>query len=97
MTINYYKMGQKVRCTVNFKVNNVLTDPTVVTCKVKDPSGNVVPYVYGTDAELVKDSTGIYHVDVVTDEKKQWNVRFEGTGTCTAVEESAFGVRSVFS
>jgi hypothetical protein len=97
MTINYYKLGQKVRCTVNFKVSSVLTDPTTVTCKVMDPGKNVVTYVYGTDAALVKDSTGIYHVDVTTDEKKQWNFRFEGTGTCVAVEESEFGVRSVFT
>lgn len=97
MTINYYKLGQKVRCTVNFKVNGTLTDPTTVRCKVKDPSGNVTTYVYGTDAELVRESTGVYHVDVVTDEKRQWHFRFEGTGTCTAVEESSFGVRTVFS
>lgn len=95
--MNYYKLGQKVRLIVNFKVNGVLTDPTTVTCKIMDPSKNVTTYIYGTDAALVKDSTGIYHVDVVTDEKKQWNYRFEGTGVCTAVEESAFGVQTVFS
>ena len=97
MTINYYKLGQKVRCTVTFTVDGVLTNPTTVTAKIKDPSGNVTTYVYGTDAALVRDSTGVYHVDVVTDKKRQWHFRFEGTGTCTAVEESAFGVRTVFS
>jgi hypothetical protein len=94
--MNYYKLGQKVRLIVNFKVNGVLTDPTTVTCKIMDPSKNVTTYVYGADAALVKDSIGVYHVDVITDEKKQWNYRFEGTGVCTAVEESAFGVQSVF-
>jgi hypothetical protein len=97
MTINYYKLGQKVRCTVNFTVSGVLTDPTTVTCKVMDPSGNVLTYAYPAAPELVKESTGIYHIDVIADEKKQWNFRFEGTGTCTAVEESTFGVRTVFS
>ena len=96
MTINLYKQGQKVRCSVDFKVNGVLTDPTTVTCKVKDPSGTVTTYVYGTDAALVKDAVGQYHVDVITDEKAEWNFRFEGTGTCTAVEEQAFNVTTVF-
>lgn len=95
--INYYKLGQKVRCKVSFKVNGTLTDPTTVTAKIKAPSGNVSTYVYGTDAELVRESTGVYHVDVVTDEKRQWYFRFEGTGTCTAVEEKAFGARTAFS
>lgn len=96
MTINYYKKGQKVRVTCLFKVAGVLTDPTTVTCKVMDPSRNVTTYVYGTDAALVKDSIGTYHVDIVTDETKEWNFRFEGTGTCVAVEESTFGVGTVF-
>jgi hypothetical protein len=94
--MNYYKLGQKVRCIVNFKVNNILTDPTAVTCKVMNPSKQIDTYVFGTNGELVKDSTGIYHLDVVVDEKKQWNVRFEGTGVCTAVEEISFGVQSAF-
>lgn len=96
MSINIYVTGQKVRCSVAFTVSGVATDPTTVTCKIKDPSGNVSTYVYGTDAELVKDSTGNYHVDVITDEDKQWHFRFEGTGTCVAVEESSFRARSVF-
>ncbi len=96
MTLNIYKNGQKVRCSVAFTVSGVATDPTTVTCKVKDPSGNVTTYVYGTDAALVKDSTGNYHVDVTTDENKQWYFRFEGTGACVAVEESSFRVNSVF-
>jgi len=95
--INLYKKGQKVRCSVDFKVADVLTNPTTVTFKSKKPSGTVTTLVYGTDADLVRDATGQYHADVVTDEKGEWNFRFEGTGTCTAVEEAAFTVTSVFS
>lgn len=95
--IDLYKKGQKVRCSVEFKVDSVLTDPTTVTFKYKKPSGTITTLVYGTDAAVVKDATGKYHVDVTTDEKNEWNFRFEGTGTCTAVEEAAFNVTSVFS
>jgi uncharacterized protein YfaS (alpha-2-macroglobulin family) len=96
MTIHIYKKGQKVRCDVTFKVADVLTDPSAVTARVKSPNGTIVTYVYLTDAALVKDSTGAYHVDVTTTENGEWHFRFEGTGVCTAVEEAAFQVRSVF-
>jgi uncharacterized protein YfaS (alpha-2-macroglobulin family) len=95
--INLYKKGQKVRCSVNFKVADVLTDPTTVTFKSKKPSGTITPLVYLTDVAVVKDAVGQYHVDVTTDEKGEWNFRFEGTGTCVAVEEAAFNVTTVFS
>jgi hypothetical protein len=96
MTINLYTKGQKVRCVVSFTVDGTLTDPTTVTFKSMDPGGNVSIFVYGTDNELVKDSTGIYYADVITDENGEWNFRFEGTGACEAVEEQAFNVTSVF-
>ncbi len=96
MTINTYRKGQKVRCVAGFAVSGMPTDPTTVTAKVKKPSGTVTTYVYGTDAALVKDSTGNYHIDVTSDEKSEWNFRFEGTGTCAAVEEQAFNVTTVF-
>ena len=96
MTINIYKLGQRVRCAVTFTVSSTNTDPTTVKAKVKDPSGTVTTYTYGTDAALVKDATGQYHLDVDTDENGEWHFRFEGTGACTAVEESSFYVHSNF-
>lgn len=90
MTINTYRKGQKVRVTCQFKVNGTLTDPTTVTCKVMDPSRNI------STPTPVNQSVGIYYVDIVTDENKEWNVRFEGTGACVAVEELTFTVMSAF-
>lgn len=97
MSVNIYKKGQKVRISVAFTVDGVATDPTTVTAKIKDPSGNQSTYVYGTDAEVVRESTGNYYVEETTDENKLWHYRFEGTGACEAVEEGAFRVRSAFS
>lgn len=96
MSMNIYKTGQKVRVSVTFTVNDVATDPTAVVCKIKDPGGNVTTFTYGVDAEVVKDSTGVYHVDVTTDENRIWYYRFEGSGSCTAVEEAGFLARSNF-
>lgn len=102
MTIHVYKKGQKVQARCEFKVWDtetaawVLTDPTTVTCKVRPPSGSVSAYVYGTDAALGKESTGVYVLDLVTNATGEWFFRFEGTGACVAVEESAFKVKTAF-
>ena len=47
----------------------------------KDPSGNTTSLTYGVDAALVKDSTGVYHVDVDADEVGWWHYRVYSTGT----------------
>jgi hypothetical protein len=94
--INLYKKGQKVRCSVDFRVDEVLTDPSIVNFKFKKPSGGLTMWVYGTDIAVVRESTGLYYADVITDEKGEWSFRFEGTGICTAVEEASFNVTTLF-
>lgn len=102
MTINYYKKGQKIRITCIFQVWNEETqewervDPTTVICKIMHPNQQVDIYRYGVDDELVRESVGDYHLDVVGSEVEEWPYRFEGTGTCEAVEEGVFGIRTLF-
>ena len=51
-------------------------------------------YTYGSDAALVRDSTGHFHVDIDTNESSgviKW--RFYSTGTGQAAQESSFYVR----
>jgi hypothetical protein len=88
--INYYKQGQRVRVTCSFRVDGVATDPTSVTCKIMDPTRSV------STPTVSKSATGVYYVDVIANKRGEWNVRFEGTGACTAVEEIAFGTETVF-
>lgn len=59
-------------------------DPTGVFAKYRDPSGNVDTLEYGVDAELVKDSTGNYHVDIPADEAGWFIYYFYSTGTGAA-------------
>lgn len=101
--MNTYKKGQKVRTkATSFQVYDentdtwVPTDPTTVTCVIKSPDGTETEYVYGTDAELVRDGVGVYHLDLVADQNKRWYYRYAGTGVCEAVEEGSFLVRSAF-
>ena len=90
-----YDKGDKVRFTAVFKnIAEELTDPTTVTVKIKDPSGNSSTYVYGTDLEVVKDSTGTYHIDMDIDETGIWHYRWEGAGVIKTAEESSFTVRT---
>jgi len=61
-------------------------DPSKLHFYYKDPSGGpavgvkghlATPYVYGTDAEIVKDSTGHYHIDLPATIAGDWRYRWK--------------------
>jgi hypothetical protein len=89
---NTHDLGDLCRVTAEF--TNVVTeaalDPTVVKLSFKDPSDNVTTWIYGTDAEIVKDSTGNYHADIDCDEAGTWYYRWWSTGTGQAADEASF-------
>lgn len=93
MTKNAYDIGDLVRCTGTFAASGSNVNPAAVMFKVKKPSGTVVTYTYGTDAALVRDSTGVYHVDVDATEAGEWTYRFWSTGTGQAAAEGQFLVK----
>lgn len=93
MSLSNYQKGDLVRLSAAFTVGTVATDPTTVTCTVRDPSGTE------TTPAPTKDSTGNYHVDVDLTAAKSgvWVYGFTGSGACQAamvgeffVEPSAF-------
>lgn len=94
--MNQYYVGDSVRVSTStvFQDSGATpADPDVVTGKFKDPSGNVTTYVYGTDAELVKDGTGNYHFDIDIDEAGVWWYRIAGetsAGLLRGADEGAF-------
>ena len=91
---NTYDVGDLVRCVGVFADSEAAAiDPTTVTFKVREPSGDVVAYVYSTDAEVVRDGEGNYHVDVSATEAGTWHYRYESTGTGQAAGENEFEVR----
>lgn len=90
MARSVHESGTLVRATGTFKVDGVVTDPTTVTAIISEPDGTETTYVYGTDAELVKDSTGVYHVDISAMTAGRWVYRFEGTGAAQAAGERVF-------
>jgi len=95
--MNSYFNGQKVRSSVVFTVAAVSTDPTVVTFKVRTPAGVTTTSILGgSGSPVTKDSTGHYHADISTTSVGEWLVRWEGTGTCEAVEEDSFLISTRF-
>lgn len=89
-----YDRGDKVRASVAFtSAAGAAVDPAAVTCRVKNPEGTDSTYVYGTNAELVRDSQGNYHLDIDANVEGLWTYRFEGTGTNQGAGEGEFTVR----
>ena len=87
--------GQLVKCSGVFTIDGAEADPDVVKVTITNPSGESTTYTYGTDAELVKASTGNYSVNVDADEAGTWYYRFWSTGDGQASEQSNFEVREV--
>lgn len=87
-----YDVGDVVRVTTTFTRLGVATDPTTVTFRVKAPAGTLTDYVYLTDAAVVRDSLGVYHLDLPVTAAGTWYVRSIGTGAAAGVEEIALYV-----
>jgi hypothetical protein len=79
--------GAPVSITVSFyNSSDALVDPTTVTFETYSPSGTDTDYVYGTDSEVTKSSTGIYVAAVTPDEYGRWHYRWSSTGSGTATK-----------
>jgi hypothetical protein len=88
-TVNTYDYGDRVKFSVAFTdENGTAADPSIVTFKHKGPGGTVTTYVYGTDAELVQESTGNYYVLWTLTGEGHHYARFEGSGTLVAADET---------
>lgn len=84
---NTYNVGQQVRLKATFTVNKVLTDPTTITLKVRDPEGNIKTFLYSL-TEVVKEGTGVYYKDFIFYGHGEWFYRWAGTGACQAADET---------
>ena len=97
MPINFYDLGDLVRVTGTFtRASGAVMDPAVVKCQVKTPAGVKTSYTYGVDAAMVRDSVGVYHLDVSITASGHWWYRWYSTGAGQAAAETEFRVsRSV--
>jgi hypothetical protein len=92
--MNSYDIGDVIRLRANFQDSSPAdVDPSQVKCSVQSPWGVTSVYVYGTDAELIKTSTGDYYLDTAPNKHGVWKYRWEGLLTNRAAEEGQFFVR----
>jgi hypothetical protein len=92
---NTYDIGDTVRCAYAFTdEDGTAVDPDVVIFRYKTASVAETSYTYGTDAEVVRDSAGNYHVDLTPDTAGIWYYRWEGdAGAASVADETFFTVR----
>ena len=90
--MSVYIEGQAVRVTVTCKVGAVNTDPTTLVFRVRNAVGAISTHIYGTDVEVVRDSLGVFHMDVLLDAGGSWDVRCETTGAAAGASETSFDV-----
>ncbi len=96
MAVTYDK-GDLVRIAAIFKnAAGTPIDPTTVQFKFTTPALVTTTYTYPSDAQLVKDSTGNYHVDIDANTNGTWRVRFQSSGTGQAAAEDEFFIKSDF-
>ena len=89
---NVYDKNDKVRLTARFTINDILTDPTTVTLKIRNLSGVVGTYTYAL-AQVTKSATGVYYKDISLNLSGEWFYRWEGTGTVEAASETYLDVK----
>lgn len=86
--------GAKPTSTATFKQDDVLADPDTVSVIVLAPDGTETTYVYDTDSEVVRDSLGVYHIDIDVTQGGRWYHRWIATGDGQAAEQQWFEARA---
>lgn len=90
-----FALGQLVKITASFTdEDGNAADPGSVFCEIKTPAGVVTSYEYNSDPEVVKDSTGIYHLKLDCDVVGFWRWRWYSTGLVQAANEGTLHVKA---
>lgn len=90
-----YDVGDQTTLSATFTTvsTGAVVDPTTVTLKIKRPGGNETSHVYGTDVNVIKDSTGKYHYVLTLDASGDWYQRWVGTGAVVTAGEKVIRVQ----
>lgn len=90
-----YQAPSTIRSVATFKdEDGALSDPTVVRLKVLAPDGTQNTYVYLTDSEVTKASTGVYHGAILLNAGGQWEYQWESDGTPDAAHKRTIEVEA---
>jgi hypothetical protein len=73
--------GTTVRSSASFtNIAGAAADPPTVIVTWLHPDGTTEAFTYGTNAEVVRDSIGHFHCDLLVEDLGQWAVRWDGVG-----------------
>lgn len=96
LSSTWYDVGDRVKLSVTIRDlenDSALIDPDALVFTMLEPDATSTSYTYGVDAEVVRDSIGIFHVNWdVTQSGNHWS-RFAASGNVGAAEELGFKVR----
>lgn len=88
--------GQRVLVEIKCRLQGVPTDPTVMRCLIKNPSGSTVTLTY-PDEDFTRRDIGFFEANVTVDAPGVWHFRGEAAGVIDGVQETALTVSpSVF-
>ncbi len=77
----YYKIKDK---------HGTLIDPSSLNVKIRNPSLVDTTYTYGVHAQVVRESTGIYYINIdTTGTTGTWRAKWTSTGTGQGVAETS--------
>jgi hypothetical protein len=85
-----YEIDTLVRLSGSFTAvsGNTAADPTNVKLYVMDPGNQVTIYQYSL-TEIVKDSVGNYHKDILANQVGNWKYKWQGTGAAQVTSPDA--------
>jgi len=90
---NTYKKRGQIRCSASFAdADGDALDPDTVVFVYRPPGETRTELSYGADGEVVRESVGIYHVDLDVDVNGDWVYGFYATGTGRSGNETSFHV-----
>ncbi|MGE0025703.1 MAG: hypothetical protein AB7O78_01690 [Thermoleophilia bacterium] len=87
-----YQPGDTVFLRTTFVVDGTLTDPSTVTYAIRPPTGGTISYVYGTDSQVTKESTGVYLAEYTAATYGLYTWTATGTGAAKGVIDGDFTV-----
>lgn len=88
-----YDVNDAERVTFTYRnTAGTLANPTATTATITTPAGVATTYTYGVDGQLVRDSTGVFHIDVTFNAAGTWTVEGYGTGAVAAASSQTFVV-----
>jgi len=96
MAIVSYYIRKLIELKVTFRNDaGAVTDPTSPTLAIHKPDGTITTYVHPTDTALMKDSTGVYHVNYIPTMRGTHKWEAYGTGAVYTGEMAAFNVLTI--